>query len=160
VYANRAALAHLGFESLEDLRSRSSRSIMDDYIVEDEHGQPLTLEDVPSVKLTRDEPAAPLLMRAISRSTGEVRWNLLKATPLHDRRGDFLGAITVIEDVTPVKTAEVRTRVLAESGLVLASSLDYQQTLRNVAWPVPRRGAHLGRRARSTRPASISCPWP
>lgn len=133
VYANRAALAHLGFESLEDLRSRSSRSIMDDYIVEDEHGQPLTLEDVPSVRLTRDEPTAPLLMRAISRSTGEVRWNLLKATPLHDRRGDFLGAITVIEDVTAVKTAEVRTRVLAESGLVLASSLDYQQTLRNVA---------------------------
>jgi PAS domain-containing protein len=50
VYANRAALAHLGFASLEDLRRRSSRSIMDDYIVEDEHGRPLTLEDVPSVK--------------------------------------------------------------------------------------------------------------
>jgi serine phosphatase RsbU (regulator of sigma subunit) len=32
-----------------------------------------------------------------------------------------------------VKMAEVRTRVLAESGRLLASSLDYHQTLRNVA---------------------------
>jgi serine phosphatase RsbU (regulator of sigma subunit) len=32
-----------------------------------------------------------------------------------------------------VKAAEVHMRVLAESGRVLASSLDYQQTLRNVA---------------------------
>ena len=41
--------------------------------------------------------------------------------------------MTVIEDLTAVKTAEVRTAVLAESGRVLASSLDYEQTLHNVA---------------------------
>ncbi len=41
--------------------------------------------------------------------------------------------MTVIEDVTAVKTAEVHMRVLAESGRVLASSLDSKQTLRNVA---------------------------
>lgn len=133
VYANRAALTLLGFESQEDLRSRSSHAIMGDYIVEDEHGQLLTLEDVPSVKLIHDEAAAPLLMRVVNRATGEARWNLLKATALRDERGDVIGAITVIENVTAVKTAEVRTRVLAESGLILASSLDYQQTLRNVA---------------------------
>ena len=39
----------------------------------------------------------------------------------------------MIEDLTAVKTAEVHTRVLAESGRILASSLDYEQTLRNVA---------------------------
>ena len=41
--------------------------------------------------------------------------------------------MTVIEDVTALKNAELRTRVLAESGRILASSLDYQETLRNVA---------------------------
>jgi serine phosphatase RsbU (regulator of sigma subunit) len=40
--------------------------------------------------------------------------------------------MTVIEDVTAVKTAELQTRVLADSGRILASSLDYEQTLRNV----------------------------
>ena len=133
VYANRAALAHLGFESREQLRSRSSRSIMDEYIVEDELGNPLSHEDVPSVRLMHGETAAPLLMRVVHRHTGELQWVLLRATPLRNETGEFIGAITVIEDVTAVKQAEVQTRVLAESGAILASSLEYQQTLRNVA---------------------------
>ena len=106
---------------------------MADYIVEDEHGHPLSLDDVPSVRLMHGIAAAPLLMRVVNRSTGELHWNLLRATPLREAEGRFTGAITVIEDVTAVKQAEVRTRVLAESGAILASSLDYQQTLRNVA---------------------------
>ncbi len=133
VYANRAALEHMGFDSLEELRRRSSRSIMDDYIVEDENGEPLTMEDVPSVRMMRDKPAEPLLMRTVNRVTGELHWNLLKATALRAENGSFLGAITVIEDLTAVKTAEVRTRILAESGRILSASLDYQKTLRNVA---------------------------
>ncbi len=132
VYANRAALAHLGFESMDELRTRSSQSIMDDYLVEDEHGQPLTMDDVPSVRLTSGRAADPLLLRTVHRVTGDLRWDLLKATALRDDDGELIGAMTVIEDVTAVKTAEVQTRVLAESGRILASSLDYEQTLRNV----------------------------
>lgn len=133
VYANRQALARLGFDSLEELQTRSSGAVMDDYLVEDESGRALTFDDVPSVRMMHDQPTGPLLMRTVRRSTGERRWNLLKATALRDDQGEFLGALTVIEDVTAVKTAEVQTRMLAESGRILASSLDYQQTLRNVA---------------------------
>ncbi len=133
MYANHAALTHLGFESLAELQRHSSQEIMDDYIVEAEDGRPLTLDDVPSVRLMQGKQAAPLLMRVVHRTTGEVHWNLLKTTALHDEQGEFIGAMTVIENVTAVKTADVRTRILAESGRILASSLDYQQTLRNVA---------------------------
>jgi PAS domain S-box-containing protein len=133
VYANRAALAHLGFETREELQRRSSRSIMDDYVVDDEHGNTLGFDDVPSVRLMHGKPTGPLLMRVVHRVTGALQWVLLRATPIHDEDGEFVGAITVIEDVTAVKQAEVRTRVLAESGAILASSLDYQETLRNVA---------------------------
>jgi PAS domain S-box-containing protein len=132
VYANRAALAHLGFESMDELRARSSQSIMDDYLVEDEHGRPLTLDDVPSMRMMHGRVAEPTLMRTVHRVTGDVTWDLLKTTALCDDDGELIGAMTVIEDVTAVKTAEVRTGVLAESGRILASSLDYQQTLRNV----------------------------
>jgi PAS domain S-box-containing protein len=132
VYANQAALAHLGFASMDELRLRSSQSIMDDYIVENEHGQPLTMDDVPSVRLMHGRAVAPTLMRTVHRVTGDVTWDLLKTTALHDDDGELIGAMTVIEDVTAVKTAEVRTAVLAESGRILASSLDYEQTLRNV----------------------------
>jgi len=132
VYANQAALRHLGFASMDELRARSSRSIMDEYIVEDERGRPLTMQDVPSIRLMQGQSAEPVLMRTVNRTTGAIRWNLLKATPLHDENGQLLGAMTVIEDVSAVKAAETRTRLLAESGRILASSLDYQETLRNV----------------------------
>jgi PAS domain S-box-containing protein len=133
VYANRAALESMGFETMDDLKRRSSRAIMDDYVVEDEHGEPLTLEDVPSMRLMQGRTAPPLLMHTVSHATGQSRWRLLKTTPIPDGAGTLVAAVTVIEDVTAVKTAELRTRVLAESGRVLASSLDYEQTLENVA---------------------------
>ncbi len=133
VFANRAALQYMGFSSLEELRERGSASIMADYIVEDEHGQPLNHEDIPSNRLIRGDRVRPRLIRAVHLESGDLHWSLLKSTPLRDDGGELVGAITVIEDVTAVKTAEVRTRVLAESGRILASSLDYEQTLRNVA---------------------------
>ncbi len=132
-YANRAALDSMGFASMDELQSRSSRSIMEDYIVEDERGNPLTLEDVPSVRLMHGEAAEPLVMRTTHRETGAVRWRQLRAAPLIDDSGELIAAVTVIEDVTALKTAEMRMRLLAESGRILASSLDYQETLRNVA---------------------------
>jgi PAS domain S-box-containing protein len=133
VYANRAALDSLGFASLKEAQRDSLHAIMDDYIVLDEHGEPLTMDDIPSVRLLRGEPAPPLLLRSVHRGTGVTRWELLKAAPLHGPDGELVAAVTLIEDVTAVRTAEAHTRILAESGRILSSSLDYQQTLQNVA---------------------------
>jgi len=132
-YANRAAIANMGFSSLAEMQSRSSHSIMSDYFVEDEHGQPLSLDDVPSIRMMQGKPAQSLLMRTVHRETGETSWRHLKSTAMFDDRGKLVAAVTVIEDVTAVKTAELRMRMLAESGRILASSLDYQETLHNVA---------------------------
>jgi serine phosphatase RsbU (regulator of sigma subunit) len=118
---------------LEDLQQRSLDSIMDEYIVRDDQGRPLTMSDVPSVKLLEGREAEPLILHTVHRQTGEARWQRLKTAPLRDAEGQTVAAVTVIEDLTAVKTAEVRTRVLANSGRILASSLDYEQTLRNVA---------------------------
>ena len=58
---------------------------------------------------------------------------------LADRQGDRRSpgraalAVNVIEDVTEVKRAELAQRFLAEAGAVLASSLDYEQTLARIA---------------------------
>ena len=133
IYANRRALEVMGLESFAELRSRTDRSVLDGFIVEDEHGAPLTVEDFPSMRLMANEPADPLLMHVVNRQTGEAFWRVLKAAPIDDDHGNVIAAVTVIEDITAVKTAEVRTAVLAEFGRVLASSLDYGQTLENVA---------------------------
>jgi PAS domain S-box-containing protein len=133
LYANSAALAHLGFESWEQLRQTRPEAIMSDYLVQDEHGGEVAMADIPSVRILRGEEAAPLLIRTVHRETGVQRWNLLKAAPLLDEKGEVEATITIIEEVTEQKRAELRNAFLAKAGAVLASSLDYEQTLRNVA---------------------------
>ena len=52
---------------------------------------------------------------------------------MRDADGRVQLAVNVIEDVTEVKRAEQAQRLLAQAGQVLASSLDYEETLAQVA---------------------------
>jgi PAS domain S-box-containing protein len=134
VYANRAAAESMGFSSRAELVQQPPQSIFDDYIVQDEHGAPLTMQDIPSERLLAGEAAEPLLMRTVRRSTGIVRWALLKSAAIRDEQGSPIAAVTIIEDVTGEKLAELRDRFLARATETLLSSLDHQETLRNIAW--------------------------
>jgi PAS domain S-box-containing protein len=134
LYANQAALAHLGFDSWEELRDTPPQAIMSDYIVRAEDGREIAMEDIPSVRILRGEAQAPpLLIRTVHRQTGRLRWNLLKAAPLLDENGAVEATIMITEEVTEQKRAEQRSAFLAQASAVLASSLDHEQTLRNVA---------------------------
>ena len=134
LYANRAALSSMGFASLAEMQRQPPQAIFADYLVHDEHGQELTMESIPSVRLLAGEPAEPLVLRTIHRTTGELKWEMLKAAPLHDSDGRTVAAVTVIEDITRERVAELRDRFMARASETLMSSLDYQETLRNVAW--------------------------
>jgi PAS domain S-box-containing protein len=134
VYANRAALRNLGFTSLDEILGQPLSAVLDRFVVRDDAGRPVSRGAIPSVRLMEDGVTPdPLIVQTTDRATGETRWESLNVTPLRDRDDAVVGAVTVIEDITAVKVAEVHMRVLAESGRVLAASLDYEQTLRNVA---------------------------
>ena len=133
IYANQAALDRLGFSSVETLRDADPRALMVPYEVTDERGQAIEMDGLPSVRLLRGEEPEPLLLRYVHRVTGEEQWALLKATAVRGMDGSIEAAVTIIEDMTAVKRSTLRMEFLARAGKVLASSLDYQQTLRNVA---------------------------
>ena len=134
LYANRAAFESMGFSSLEDMQRQSLHSIFADYIVHDEHGDELTMDSIPSVRLLAGERAEPLVLRTINRTSGELKWQVLKSAPLHGKDGQPMAAVTIIEDVTRERIADLRDRFLARASETLMSSLDYEETLRNVAW--------------------------
>jgi PAS domain S-box-containing protein len=133
VYANRAALERLGFASVQELRRADPRELLGPYEIADEHGKRVRMEDLPSVRLLRGEQPDPMLLRYVDRSSGEESWVLLKATAVRDPAGAIEAAVTIIEDVTLTRRSQLRLEFLARAGHMLASSLDYQQTLRNVA---------------------------
>ena len=56
-----------------------------------------------------------------------------------DAAGNVLYAVNVWQDATAQKRAEAAQRFLAEAGEALATSLDVEATLANIAWlAVPR----------------------
>ena len=133
VYANRAALERLGMSSLAELAAADPRELMGSYPTFDERGRPIDMDDLPSVRLLRGEDPEPLLMRTIDPRSGGESWVLLKAAAVRGGEGQVEAAVTIIEDVTISKQLQLRSEFLARAATLLASSLDYQQTLQNVA---------------------------
>jgi PAS domain S-box-containing protein len=132
VYANEAAVRLLGAESLEEVRSARPGELASRFIISHEDGTPVKVEEFPGRRAVADKPARPLLTRSVKRSSGESFWLLTKATSVIDEDGRKL-AVNIIEDVTEAKEAELRQRFLATAGQVLASSLDYDETLQKIA---------------------------
>src|SRR4051794_7959338 len=130
-YANQAAADILGYATPEELLAAAPGTVRDEWVATHADGTPIREEEIPSARIVRGLPAEPLLTHIVHRGTGEDRWRLVKSSPL--TVGDELLAVTVIEDVTEAKEAELRQRFLAQAGEVLSSSLDYEQTLKGVA---------------------------
>jgi serine phosphatase RsbU (regulator of sigma subunit) len=133
VYANAASLRQLGVSSLAELAGRPLEETLDPLVIEDGFGNPLRYDELPGPRLLRGEMVEPMVVQVGDPIGGGVQWWEMTGSVLRDSEGALLGVMTVTEDVSAVRTAELRTRALAESGRILASSLDYSQTLRNVA---------------------------
>jgi PAS domain S-box-containing protein len=133
VFANSAAARLLNLSSVREVTAATPQELMELYDVFDEAGRSLELSDLPSSHAARGEEPEPLLVRNVIRATGDERWLLHKATPLFDADGSLSLIVSVVEDLTDVKRAELAQRLLAEAGQELSSSLDYEQTLQQVA---------------------------
>jgi len=131
VYANPAATRLLGLASSQQAIEARPGEIAARFAITDEHGQPIDVKALPGRRVVRGEPAPELLTRTVDKATGRAYWLLTKASLLEDQQRRF--AVNIIEDVTEAKQAEQRQAFLAQAGQVLASSLDYEQTLKRVA---------------------------
>jgi PAS domain S-box-containing protein len=131
VYANQAVADQVGL-TVEQLVSADAGAIAGRYEIRDEFNNEISADLMPGrVILREDVDHASLLVRNIDRETGDLRWFLMKARRL-DGHGEPL-AVNLVEDITLIKKAELRQRLLSESGRVLASSLDFERTLQEVA---------------------------
>jgi len=134
VFANQAAADLLGFATPGELTRALPGTIMPRFIVQDEQGRELDLESMPARRLFRGERPKPLLVRNIVRATGEERWLIIRSSPLADPETGRVGhAVNVFENITEVKRAQLGESFMAEASRVLASSMDYGETLQRVA---------------------------
>ena len=74
-----------------------------------------------------------VLIRVRERDTGATRWSLVHAFPIAGAPGEVLYAVNLFRDVTDRTDAARRLRFLADASGVLASSLDYEEILVQIA---------------------------
>jgi len=133
VFANDAAARLIGFASAEDLLAAPLAEVRARFEVTDERGEPLPADRWPGQSVLQGESLAEAVLRYRRRDTGEERWSLVRAAPIRGTGGEIQFEVTVTQDITAIKQGDARLRVLADGSALLASSLDYDATLAEVA---------------------------
>lgn len=133
VYANQAAARTLGFDSPEALLETPTTELMTRYALLDEAGDPFPVEQLPSRRALAGSSVKPRVIRFRDLGSGNEHWSLVQAIPILDGSGAVRMVINTFQDVTKLKRTERRLRLLADVGAVLGRSVDYQQTLQELA---------------------------
>jgi len=133
VFANQAAADLLGAATVEELLETPPLELVGRFEAWNPDGSPMRLDQLPGRKVLAGQPAAPLLVRAVNKATGEERWRLTRASPILGADGQPAFAVNVIEDVTDAKRTELTQRILADAGRLLGSSLDWERTIQRLA---------------------------
>jgi PAS domain S-box-containing protein len=136
LYVNEAAAELLECRSPEDALSTPMAEIVGRFVTLDEHGQPFDYMRLPARDALAGRTPQPVLTRTVSRATGEERWMLVKASPVHDENGEVAMAVNIVEDVTDARRAEHHQRFLAEASKLVSSSLEVDATLERAAWAI------------------------
>jgi PAS domain S-box-containing protein len=133
LWANEGAARAIGYDSVEDLLAAPGTEIMARFELMDEEGAPLPTERLPGRRALRGERSPKELVGFRVVGTGEQRWAFVTASPVYDATGRVQFAISIFRDMTERRRIEERQRFLGEASAILASSLDYETTLRSVA---------------------------
>ena len=133
LYANDAAAETLRYPSAELLLATPRARLVEEAEYFNEDGRPLEPADYPSSRVLRGEDPGPVTIRVVYRDTGEERWRVTKARGVRDSRGRTRLVVSVVEDITERRRSELAQNLLARTGEILASSIDYEQTLKEIA---------------------------
>jgi serine phosphatase RsbU (regulator of sigma subunit)/PAS domain-containing protein len=133
IYVNDAAARLLECASPEEVLSTPMGRILERFVALDEDGRPFDMSTLPGRDALAGRTPEPVLMRSISKATGEDHWVVVKATPVRDDDGAVVMAVNIMEDVSDARRAAHHQRFLAETSKLVSSSLDADATLQQAA---------------------------
>ncbi|MDQ3000311.1 MAG: PAS domain S-box protein [Fibrobacterota bacterium] len=107
VYANDAAAAILDCSDALELLSRGRGEIASRFEVVNASMLPFPMEQFPSFRALKGESVPGELMGYRSKATGVLKWVVVKATPILEADGKVRLVISVFQDITEARRAEV-----------------------------------------------------
>ena len=132
-YANKAAATAMGFEDPAEAVRLPREELMARFELLDAEGRPLPEEALPGRRAQREGSAPETLVRFRIRETGDERWSLVRPTLVRGLDGKPQFVISAFHDVTALKATERRLTLLADAGSILGKSVDYQESLNELA---------------------------
>lgn len=106
LYANDAAAQLIGYASAAEYLAADAASTVADFEFFDEAMAPLSLDRMPNrlALAGKTEPARLVGFRR--KSSGELRWALVKATPIRSGDGKLAMVVDILQDVTGIKQTQ------------------------------------------------------
>lgn len=132
LYANRDARDSIGVRSMEELASGDPALVDSIFEMRDEQGRPWTLQKL-SAERERRAGDFTIVFHVRNRLDGSEHWRQVRSRTLRDAAGAPRLFVTTWHDLSQRRRVEEGLRLRAEAGRLLASSLDYQTTLDNLA---------------------------
>jgi PAS domain S-box-containing protein len=133
VVANDTGARMCGFENAAQFMAAPVSEVLERFEIFDEQGNPFPLEQLPARRALRGEERVEAVLRSRVRGTALERWSVSKATPLRDREGEIVYAISIFEDITERRRVFERLRFLSDAGELLGTLRAYEQILETVA---------------------------
>ncbi|MHB1242040.1 MAG: PAS domain-containing protein [Gaiellaceae bacterium] len=133
VYANDAAARLCGLESADEMLRLPPAELLERFEIIGEDREPLPIEALPSRRAFLERTPQEGVLGYRLRPAGDERWSIVRATPMPGADGELELVINVFHDITKERAAEERIHFLGEASTLLASSLDYEATLADLA---------------------------
>lgn len=131
-FANDAAARLCGFESAQSMMARPASEALRSFEVFREDGSPFPLDQLPG-RLALHGKTSSVVVRFRTTHTAEDRWAFVSGAPLFDAAGAVEFSVSVFRELTEQRRTELAWQFLAEASVALGSSLDYHETLTQLA---------------------------
>jgi PAS domain S-box-containing protein len=132
VFVNDAAAHLCGFESAHEMMSTPRDEILTRFEMSREDGTSFPLGQLPG-RLAFQGLASSTAIKFKQKRSGDERWSYVSAAPVVDAAGNIEFAVSIFREFTEQRRTEQSWRFLAEASATLGSSLDYEETLKQVA---------------------------
>ncbi|NUP08574.1 MAG: PAS domain S-box protein [Polyangiaceae bacterium] len=133
LFANDAAAKIAGFNGWETMTKAGATDVLRGRELRDTRGQIIARDQLPAATAMRTGKPCETLVQTRDPVALSVEWWVVSAIPLVDVTGRVEMTINLLHDVTESERDERASKLQAEASAVLGSSIDYEETLSNVA---------------------------
>jgi hypothetical protein len=132
VYANDRAAHLLGYSSGAEMVEVGAAAVVKDLEMIDVDGGPMPLEQLPGRRVLGGASAAEATIGYRSRSSRQVRWSKVRASPIKNDRGEVVFVLNYFLDITDQVDVERRDRLLADIRDAVLASTDVSELVSSI----------------------------